>query len=283
MLIALGALWGGMLVLGRIATAHGVSPLAFSFWNAIGGAVAIGAIARLRGIPLVLNPCYLRYYLIAGLVSSAVPNSLAFLVVDPLGAGITGILYALSPFFTYAFAMSLSLERFDRMRSLGLAAGLTGTILILLPKTTTPDDTMLHWLLIGLSMPVVLAAGNIFRSSAWPDGAHSLTLATGMLAAAALMLLPVLLVTDSFYIPLPIAHDGDMATLAVLAVSALIYLLYFEVLRLGGPVFFSQVSYVIAAASMILGIVIFDERHALWVWLAVAMIFAGILLVNKRR
>ena len=61
-LIVLGSLWGGMLVLGRLAAAHDVPALAFAFWNCVGGAVVIAPIALARGVPLVFSPRYLRYY-----------------------------------------------------------------------------------------------------------------------------------------------------------------------------------------------------------------------------
>lgn len=282
-LFALGSLWGGMLVLGRIAMADGVPPMAFTFWNCVGGALVIGVLALARKVPLVFSPRYLRYYLIAGLISNAIPNTLAFTVVDPIGTGLTGVLFSLSPLFTYACTLLLRIDRFDLVRGIGLAMGLGGTLLILLPSSSLPSPEALHWLLLGLVMPVFLALGNVYRSTQWPTGAHSLTLAVGMLSAAALWLVPAMLATGSFYVPLPLTSDGDWATLGIFVVAGVIYVLYFELLRLAGPVYFSQISYVITASSVIAGMIIFAERHAIWVWLAIAVIFAGVLLVNKRR
>ncbi len=271
-----------MLVLGRIATSHGVPATAFAFWNCVGGACIIGIFALARGTPVTVSPRYLRYYLIAGLVSNAVPNTLAFTVVAPIGTGLTGVLFALSPLCTYAVAMSLRLDRFETLRALGLAIGLAGTLLILLPESSLPSAEALHWLLIGLTMPVFLALGNIFRSAAWPPGASSMTLAVGMLTAAAVLLLPAMAVTGTLYLPLPVEHDGDWATIGIFAVAGVIYVLYFELLRIAGPVYFSQISYVITAAGVVAGMVVFGETHAVWVWLAIAVICAGVLLVNRR-
>jgi drug/metabolite transporter (DMT)-like permease len=281
--VLLGCLWGAMLVLGRIATAAGVPPMAFTFWNCAGGALLIGALALARGVPLSAGPRYLRYYLIAGLVSNSLPNTLAFTVVAPIGTGLTGVLFALSPIFTYAVAMAVRRDRFDPLRGLGLVIGLAGTLLILLPESSLPGPEALHWLLIGLAMPVLLALGNVYRSAAWPPGAASMTLAVGMLCAAALWLVPAMLATGSFYLPLPPQHDGDWATIGIFFVSAAVYVLYFELLRIAGPVYFSQISYVITASGVVFGMAAFGERHSAWVWLAIAVIFAGVLLVNRRR
>ena len=204
-------------------------------------------------------------------------------MVAPIGTGLTGVLYALSPFGTYALAMAIGLDRFDRVRGLGLATGMAGTLLILLPQSSLPSPEASTWLLIGLVLPVALSCGNVYRTIDWPPGAHILTLAVGMLVSAALWLTPAMLLTDSFYLPLPVEHAGDWATIAIFGVGALIYTLYFELQRLAGPVYFSQISYVITAASVVAGMIVFGERHAIWVWLAIGIVCLGIVLVNRRR
>jgi drug/metabolite transporter (DMT)-like permease len=282
-LVLLGCLWGAMLVLGRIATSAGVPPMAFTFWNCAGGAAIIGSLALVRRVPVPASPRHLRYYAIAGLISNALPNTLAFTLVTPIGTGLTGVLFALSPLCTYAVAMAIGRDRFDPLRGLGLAVGLGGTLLILLPESSLPDAGALHWLLIGLALPVLLALGNIYRSAAWPPGTGSMTLAVGMLMATALLLLAAMAVSGSLYLPLPLEHDGDWATIGIFCVAGVVYVLYFELLRIAGPVYFSQISYVITASSVIGGMAVFGEGHSGWVWLAIAVIFTGVLLVNKRR
>jgi drug/metabolite transporter (DMT)-like permease len=282
-LVLLGCLWGAMLVLGRIATSAGVPPMAFTFWNCAGGAAIIGSLALIRRVSVPASPRHLRYYAIAGLISNALPNTLAFTLVAPIGTGLTGVLFALSPLCTYAVAMAIGRDRFDPLRGLGLAVGLAGTLLILLPESSLPSAEALHWLLIGLALPVLLALGNIYRSAAWPPGAGSMTLAVGMLIATALLLLAAMAVSGSLYLPLPAEHDGDWATIGIFCVAGVVYVLYFELLRIAGPVYFSQISYVITASSVVGGMLVFGEGHSTWVWLAIAVIFTGVLLVNKRR
>ncbi len=279
-LIVLGGLWGVMLGMGKIAIPLGVPPIAFAFWTCVGGAVSITALTLLRGQRIELGARYLRYYAISGLISNAYSNSLAFLVVVPIGAGLTGVLYALSPLFTYGIAFAVGLERWVLLRAAGIGLGLVGTLMIVLPQSALPSEEAYVWLLIGLTMPLALAIGNVYRAWAWPPGASSLTLAVGLLTAAALWLLPVMAVTGDFYLPLPVEHDGDWATIGVMVASGVIFILYFELQRLAGPVYFSQISYMIAASGLIVGYLMFDEVPSGWVWGAIGVIFAGILLVN---
>jgi len=57
--------------------------------------------------------------------------------------------------------------------------------------------------------------------------------------------------------------------------------LIFEVIRLAGPVFFGGVNYISMLVGVALGIAIFNESHTLWVWLAIALVLAGLYLVNR--
>jgi drug/metabolite transporter (DMT)-like permease len=50
-----------------------------------------------------------------------------------------------------------------------------------------------------------------------------------------------------------------------------------------GPVFASQVGYVVTASGVLLGMAIYDERHSAWVWAALALMFAGLALVKPRQ
>ena len=56
----------------------------------------------------------------------------------------------------------------------------------------------------------------------------------------------------------------------------------FEIIRLAGPVFFAQVAYLVTASGVLWGMALFGERHSGLIWLALALMLAGIALVNPR-
>jgi drug/metabolite transporter (DMT)-like permease len=64
--------------------------------------------------------------------------------------------------------------------------------------------------------------------------------------------------------------------------AALTFHMYFVLLRRTGPVYFSQVAFIVTLVAVGLGVVLFDERHSLWIWAALALVFAGVALVNWR-
>jgi len=74
--------------------------------------------------------------------------------------------------------------------------------------------------------------------------------------------------------------DGHWATLAAMANNALSFYLIFELIKRAGPVFFSMVNYVATLIGMGLGIWVFSDAHSYWIWAALVLIGASLVLVN---
>jgi hypothetical protein len=51
--------------------------------------------------------------------------------------------------------------------------------------------------------------------------------------------------------------------------------------RSAAPVYLSQISYVNTGVGVAFAVLLFGERLSLWVWLAVALVFAGVAIVNR--
>ena len=65
-----------------------------------------------------------------------------------------------------------------------------------------------------------------------------------------------------------------------MANNALSFYLIFELIKRDGPVFFSMVNYVVTLTGMGLGIWIFGDAHSYWIWVALVLIGASLVLVN---
>lgn len=59
------------------------------------------------------------------------------------------------------------------------------------------------------------------------------------------------------------------------------YAFFFRLQQVGGPVFVSQLSYVNTAVGLGFAVTLFAERLSAWSWLALLLIVAGVLLVNR--
>ncbi|MDX1457404.1 MAG: EamA family transporter [Marinobacter sp.] len=280
LLVAVGCLVALMLPLARLAMEHGLNALAYAFWQALGGGVLLWLWSGRGGSSVPFRQTR-RYYLVSGVTAIALPNALAFLVVEQVGAGLTATLYALPSLATYALSVVVRLERLKLLRALGLMLGVLGCVRILSPDTEGVGPEMLPWLMLGLLVPVSLAIGNVYRTVAWPDGATGRQLAPGMLLAGAMVLLPVLIVQGQLADLLVPNWTVFLVLCFQAGVSALTYRLFFELQRRTSPVFLSQIGFVVAPVGLVLGYLMFGERFGLDVWLGVGVLMVGVLLANR--
>lgn len=287
-LLFLGTIWGLNSSIGKLAGQHGVDPIGFSAWQMAGAAVVVALVCRLKGLPIRFDRAHWRYYLLVGLIGTALPSVNLINTLRHLPAGVLTIGLSMVPLFSYMMSMTVGLERFDRVRAAGILLSFVGVLLIVVPDASLPEPEDAQWFLIGLLTPLLYAFSSVAAAKFRPAGATSFPLAGGMLIVMGAVLWPTALATGQAFAPTltldPGAIDwGTWSVLIAMAVSAVAYFCYFEVVRMAGPVVVSLVGYIVTVTGIAWGIAIFDERHSPYVWAAVAVIFAGLALVNMRQ
>jgi drug/metabolite transporter (DMT)-like permease len=283
LILLLGSLWGLAFSFTKMATNGGVHPVAYTFWQGLVAGLIVLAMCRLRGQRIPLAPGWLRYYFIIGLTGIALPNVNLVAAIAHLPAGVMVLTIPFVPLMTYGIAVGLRMEQFSLLRFAGVMFGLAGVALIVLPRASLPDAAAAPWFLMALATPALYATTNILAARLRPPDAKSLPLAGGMLLAAALMLTPVVFAMDVLYLPVLPMGEAEIGMAGQIIISSVAYLIFFEVLRLAGPVFMSFTGYIVTLTGIGWGVVLFDERHSPWVWGAAGLIFTGLALVNLRR
>lgn len=279
LLLITGAFLGLTLPLGKIAGAAGVAPVLWAFVIS-GGAGSVLAIAlALRGGWGRPTPAKLRYFFITAAISYALPNIVMFSVIPHLGAGFTGIMFTLSPVVTLLFSTLLGVQRPTPLGVAGIAVGFVGALIVALTRGQVGQPAELSWVLIGLTIPLLLAAGNVYRTIDWPSDAGPIELAAGSHLASALMLLAAMLATGG-------AHFGALGavpvvTLTQIAASSLMFVFFFRLQAVGGPVYLSQIGYVAAAIGLASGIGFLGESYGWMTWAGAAIITVGIAMTTK--
>ena len=139
----------------------------------------------------------------------------------------------------------------------------------------------MFWVLLGLTVPLAAASGNIIRTAFWPSGASPLSFAT-----ATLLISSVLLALVGPLIESPatwsISGEGQVFWLVVLiGVSALSYLLNYTFQKIAGPVMFSQIGYWGTGFGVILAAMLFGDVLRVTSLIGVVAIIAGGLLANR--
>lgn len=283
LLLLNGTLIAGIYTLAKLARDEGLSPFGVLAWQLLVAAPLVTSVAFAVGRLPPLNRSTLRYAAIAGVLGISAPNLVTFAALAHVPAGVVGVIGALSPLFTYVIALALRVESLQRQRAAGILLGLLGVLALLLPRQGAGVPMALPWAVLALGGPLLLAAGNLFRSMAWPAGLHPLSAASLMLALQALLLVPT--AAGSGHLALP-DSSGDGVVLTLLAaggLTTLFYLSAFELQKRAGPVVVGQLGYVITVATLLLGMLVFGERHGAATFTAVATVFAGILLVHRER
>lgn len=284
-LLAVGGLIGLSTNLAKLAAEAGVAPLAQLAWSLSAASMLLALAGGLRGRGPD-SPPILRYSLEAGLVSMAAPNLILFAAIPRVGAAYAILAMAFPPFLTYLGALLLGVERPQARRALGVALSLVGALVLALYKLDDPAVSGL-WVAATLVVPVLLAAGNLYRTLRWPVGATSPELAVGMLGASGVLLVIVGLVAtlagvqeEGLALTVPLATKPVLIVALQSLVFASTYWIFFVLQRVGGPVYLSLLGSVACVVGVPLAVVLFDEPLPEGLWTATALITVGVALLT---
>ena len=280
LLLVTGALLGLTLPFSKIATGAGVPPILWAFVISFGAGGVLLIVLLLRKHRFLLTGRKLRYFVIAAAISYAIPNLLMFSAIPHLGAGYTGIMFTLSPVITLVLSILLGVRRPNLLGVAGIVIGFAGALIVALTRGEAGQPAALFWVVVGLLIPVSLAAGNIYRTFDWPENSGPIELAVGSHLAAAAMLLVGLLFLEGIG---TFGHLSSMPqlVLAQIASASAMFVFFFRLQAVGGPVYLSQIGYVGAAVGLISGTLVLGERYQLLTWIGAAIITVGIVMTTK--
>ncbi len=267
-------------VLNKIAVEGGVPPFAFAFWPMLFAGILLLLVALLRGETPSLKITYLRAYLSVGIFALGAPMAVLTFLADKLPQGLISMVVILAPTMTYLFAILLRVDRLRALSSAGMAVGIGGILVIVLPDVSLPERAMVWWLLLALLAPVLLGLGNVLTALVRPPMMPPTVLAAGMLLTAAALLVPIMALSGQFYLFDGAAPGVNWNFLYATLLNAVFYVSFLEVIRLAGPVFFSQINYLAVAAGFGWGMILFGERYSLYVWCGTALMAASVLLLT---
>lgn len=277
LLLATGAALGLNFPIGKFAMAAGINAALWSAVISLGAGAAMLIVSSLaeRGRPA--GTTVLQFALVSGLISYVAPNFLTFSAIPKIGSGLAAIMYALSPVVTALLSFLLRVRPPSLFGVIGIVLGLAGALIIIVSRNTNFSTGGLFWLLAALLIPVFLGIGNIYRTLAWPKGASPRRLAA-MTNLAAVPPLALLALVQTGRLDLaPLAAVPGLVALQI-AVSTVMFLMFFQLQQLGGPTYLSQIGYVAAAVGVVIGVTWLGESYPASVWLGAGVVAAGIAL-----
>jgi len=253
-LVALGFLWGASFLFMRIAGPE------FGAFALVEVRVAIAAVVLLPMLyakgqfgELTDNWATLG---VLGVHNTALPFLLLTWATLFLSAGIAGILNATAPIFAAIIAWAWLGEKLTIGRTAGLLVGTVGVWLLVRDKVgaSMGDTTLAVIAALGGSF-LYGVGGNFTRRYA--SHVKPLAIAAGSQVGAALVLLPIAIVT---WPDTPISTTAWAAAITMgLFSTALAYILYFRLIANTGPTNAITVTYLIPLFAMLLGALVIDE------------------------
>ena len=282
LLLIVGGLLGLYFPLGKIARTAGVPSLLWAALIASGATLVLALLHVLSRRPSPLARPYPRYFAITATISYTLPNALVFAAIPHLGSGLTAIFYTLSPMITALLSSFAGLRAPSRLEYAGIAIGFAGALLVASTRGEVGRPAEWWWIAAGALIPFSLAAGNVYRTIAWPDGADPLWLATGSNAVSAVTLTALWLATGQLAEANSLIAIPFVAVLQVLSAAAMLFF-HFRLQAVGGPVTLSQIGTVAAGVGVLIGSFLFGERYAFAAWAGVAILSAGIALTLTAR
>ena len=282
MIILASGFWGMTYPLAKIAAEDGADPVGLTLWRLSGSAVLMLAISGLFRCLPKLNRQSVFQYFVVGMIGTALPTSIYFLVAPKIPAGVHAIAIIVVPILTYVASLAMRIDTFSAKRMSGITLGFCAVLLLVLPDASLPDPTMGKWVLISLIASIFYTYEGLYVDSSVPDDQNMLSLLAGGFTLGTLRFIPVVAVTDA-WVPMSF-HFGkvEWAVTAIVVISCIAYLTFFYAIKLAGAVFASQTGYMTMAWGVFGGMVFLNERHSMFVWFAFALLFAGVALVSPR-
>tara|TARA_R110000772_G_scaffold20685_6_gene57508 strand:- start:1076 stop:1963 length:888 start_codon:yes stop_codon:yes gene_type:complete len=283
LLILSGSLTAALYMVRKLAGAESIPVLLFLFWQLSGSALVVWMFSiRSRQFP-IWNLEHIRYYLIGGLLGTTIPFILVFVVLEQLQVGLVGLVTALSPIATYFLARIIGYEQASMLRLMGLIVGLTGVAFLITSGESINQSTNWFFIVLALMIPLTLAVSNIYRSRFWPVGSEAMAIVMGMLTVNGILLFLVNLWLGNFHLNM-FENRQVLYLIGILSVLAgAAYLSSFELLKEGGPVYLSQMGYVITVVTILAGILIWDEQYRVNDMISISLVFGGVLMTTWSR
>ncbi len=274
-----GLSWGATGPLSKLAVSTGHHPVAITFWSALIAAVVFSIVLIVRRERPGFSRFAVFFFFGCGLLGTAFPNSLSYEAYRHLPVGVNVMILSLVPMATLLIALPFGVEKLDARRALGLGLGVVAVALITVPSTSLPSPEIAIYVVLPVMVAISYAAENIWIARLQPKGMSTTIVMWGLSVGGVILLAPVTFGLGVLF-DITLLGPAELAVIASSFVHICAYFGFVWMINRTGPVFASQVGYIVTATGVLLGMAFYDERHSLWVWAALALMMIGLSLVK---
>lgn len=281
-LVLMGAGWGATQPLTKIAVSTGYGPFGLLVWQQVLGAALMGVVCLVRRTRLRLDRRALRAYLVIALIGAVLPNSISYQAAVHLPAGIMSLLLSIIPMFAFGMALMLGNDSFAWRRLGGLCFGLIGVLIIIVPSVDLGQAVPVGWAAAYLVVAMFYAFEGNYVARWGVAELDPFQLMLGASLVGLVLVAPVMLVTGQTIAPLWPLPVAQAALIAGSVIHVLVYASYVWLVGRAGAVFAVQVSYMVTGFGLFWAWLVLGEAFSGVIWLALAVMFMGMYLVQPR-
>jgi drug/metabolite transporter (DMT)-like permease len=284
-LLILAALWGASFLFIRVGvTDFGVAPL-MALRVGIGALFLLIVLVARR--PLRESAATLRTralpLLIVGILNSAAPFCLFAYAELTLSAGVTSVINATTPLWGALVAFLWLKDRLNALRSLGLAIGFVGVLLLVWNQIAAPAGSNVSPTTTALAAIAALGATLLYGIAASYTKKHlmgvdALTVATGTMIGATIVLLPLAMASWPAAAP-SLKAWGSVIALGI-GCTGIAYMLFFHLIAIAGPARAITVTFIIPIFGILWGALFLGERVSVGMLEGCAVILVGTALAT---
>jgi drug/metabolite transporter (DMT)-like permease len=282
-LLILSVLWGGSFFFIGIAI-HSLPPLTLVLLRVSFASAFLWIWRLIRREPMGLSPRLALALTILAVLNNALPFMLFAWAQRTIPSGLASILNATTPIWGVIVAHLFTHdERMTRNKIAGVLLGFAGVAVMigadLLGQIGTNVLAQLACLGSTLSYALAGVYGRRFRGL----GVTPVGVATGSLTAAALVLLPLVLLFEPPWRTPPPTHEAWAALIGLAFLcTAVAYILYFKLLASAGATNSLLVTFLIPVTAILLGTFVLGEQLAPRHFAGMLLIACGLAAIDGR-
>ncbi|WP_431298612.1 response regulator [Tabrizicola sp. BL-A-41-H6] len=282
-LLILAGVTGGLMVpMSALLFAQIPMATGLSFWGdllpgilCLGGAALMGRVGTLSRQTLA--------FLLVWAVLNVASSVILFEATGRVSGIILSITLAFQGLGVFVIAAVLRMEDASWRRFLGLLIGLAGAVVLIAVRETAGGMNPWLWVLFAISIPVLWAITDILIAARESQSTMNPIAGLGvMYLLSAALTLPIALSQGHMFMLSPNLGTPFWLILLNAVIDAFNYILYVLLVLVAGAVFASQAAYVTTLAGIFWSILLLGERMTSGASIALALIFAGLLVVGPK-
>jgi drug/metabolite transporter (DMT)-like permease len=274
----LGAIWGASFMFIKIGVSE-MGPMTFAMLRVLIASAVLYVILRVKGQRLPSEKKTWKHLAFMGFFNALVPFGLMAWGTQHIASGLSSILNATMPLFTFTLAVLSGGERPNGSRIAGLLVGFGGILILTAPKLRGGIDVSFWGELAVIAGSLSYAIATVYARRNL-KGQPPLVASLGQVSMGCLFLIPFSLLEQPWTMRPSLEATGALLTLGILG-TALAYLIYYRLLQGVGATVTSLVTYIAPIFGIFWGWLILDERLSWHAFAALGLILVGMVLVNN--